>query len=218
MKYKLVIFDLDGTILDTLEDLKQALNHALTFYEYPTRTLDEVRCFVGNGIRKLIERAMPENALDTDIDKVFAEFNKYYALHCADYTKPYEGVVELVRKLRNMGIKTAVVSNKADYGVQELCDKYFNGLFDYAVGERVGVNRKPSPDAVYEVLSYLDIEKNEAVYVGDSEVDVKTAQNAGLESIMVSWGFRDKEYLYEQGAVNIVDDCGALESMIIGRL
>ena len=214
MKYKLVIFDLDGTILDTLEDLKQALNHALAFYEYPTRTLDEVRRFVGNGIRKLIERAMPENALDTDIDRVFAEFNKYYALHCADYTKPYEGVVELIRKLRNNGIKTAVVSNKADYGVQELCDKYFNGLFDYAVGERVGVNRKPSPDAVYEVLSYLDIEKNEAVYVGDSEVDVKTAKNADMESIIVTWGFRDKEFLIEQGAVCIVNDCDGLEAMI----
>ena len=216
MKYKLVIFDLDGTILDTLEDLKQALNHALTFYEYPTRTLDEVRCFVGNGIRKLIKRAMPENALDTDIDRVFAEFNKYYALHCADYTKPYEGVVELIRKLRNNGIKTAVVSNKADYGVQELCDKYFNGLFDYAVGEREGVNRKPSPDAVYEVLSHLNIEKDESVYVGDSEVDIKTAKNADMESIIVSWGFRDKEYLYEQGAVCIVNDCDALEAMITG--
>ena len=218
MKYKLVIFDLDGTILDTLEDLKQALNHALAFYEYPTRTLDEVRCFVGNGIRRLIERAMPENVLDTDIDKVFTEFNKYYALHCADYTKPYEGVVGLIKKLRNMGIKTAVVSNKADYGVQELCDKYFNKLFDYAVGEREGVNRKPSPDAVYEVLSHLNIEKNDAVYIGDSEVDVKTAQNAGLDSIMVSWGFRDKEYLYEQGAVHIADDCDTLEAMIIGRV
>ena len=216
MKYKLVIFDLDGTILYTLEDLKQALNHALTAFEYPNRTLEEVRCFVGNGIRKLIERALPEGTGDEAIDKVFEEFNKYYAVHCTDYTRPYDGVIELIKKLRSSGIKTAVVSNKADYGVQELCKRYFDGLFDYAVGEREGINRKPSPDAVFEVLSYLNVEKNEAVYVGDSEVDIRTAQNADMESIIVTWGFRDKEFLIEQGAVNMVNDCTELELLISG--
>lgn len=216
MKYKLVIFDLDGTILYTLEDLKQALNHALTAFEYPERTLEEVRCFVGNGIRKLIERAVPNGTSDADIDKVFCEFNKYYAVHCTDYTIPYDGVIELIKGLRKNGIKTAVVSNKADYGVQELCKRYFDGLFDYAVGEREGINRKPSPDAVFEVLSYLEVEGKEAVYVGDSEVDIKTAQNAEMESIIVTWGFRDKEFLLDQGAINIADDCEGLQLLISG--
>jgi phosphoglycolate phosphatase len=169
---------------------------------------------VGNGIRKLIERALPEGTGDETIDKVFCEFNKYYAVHCTDYTRPYDGVIELIKGLRKNGIKTAVVSNKADYGVQELCKKYFDGLFDYAVGEREGINRKPSPDAVFEVLSYLDVEKDEAVYVGDSEVDIKTAKNAGMESIIVTWGFRDRDYLIEQGAVNIVDDCKQLVCLL----
>lgn len=200
MKYQLAIFDMDGTILNTLEDLADSVNYALSCSNYPTRTLDEVRNFVGNGIRKLMERAVPEGTSPEELEQVYADFTAYYPKHCYDKTKPYSGIIETIQNLRKQGIKTAVVSNKADYGVQILCKQYFDGLFDYAVGEQSGVQRKPAPDSVNIVLDKLKITRNNAVYIGDSDVDIDTARNAEMDCISVDWGFRDPSFLQEHGA------------------
>ncbi len=213
--YKLAVFDMDGTILDTLEDLKDSTNFALEKCGYPTRSYDEVRRFVGNGIRKLIERAVPEGLTVEQIDRVHEVFTEHYKVHCADTTKAYDGIKPLLEKLRASGVKTAVVSNKADYGVQELCKEYFDGLFDYAVGEREGIRRKPAPDAVNEALRVLGIDKSEAVYIGDSDVDFETAKNAELPCISVLWGFRDEEFLREKGATLFVRDPAEIYDIIM---
>ncbi len=213
--YKLAVFDMDGTILDTLEDLKDSTNFALKKCGYPTRSYDEVRRFVGNGIRKLIERAVPEGLTVEQIDRVHEVFTEHYKVHCADKTKAYDGIKPLLEKLRASGVKTAVVSNKADYGVQELCKEYFDGLFDYAVGEREGIRRKPAPDAVNEALRALGIDKSEAVYIGDSDVDFETAKNAELPCISVLWGFRDEEFLREKGATLFVRDPAEIYDIIM---
>lgn len=213
--YKLAVFDMDGTILDTLEDLKDSTNFALEKCGYPTRSYDEVRRFVGNGIRKLIERAVPKGLTVEQIDRVHEVFTEHYKVHCADKTKAYDGIKPLLEKLRASGVKTAVVSNKADYGVQELCKEYFDGLFDYAVGEREGIRRKPAPDAVNEALRVLGIDKSEAVYIGDSDVDFETAKNAELPCISVLWGFRDEEFLREKGATQFVRDPAEIYDIIM---
>ena len=215
MAYKLAIFDLDGTILDTLEDLADAMNYALGEHGYPGRTIEEVRRFVGNGIRKLIERAVPAGLAKEEIDRVHETFSAYYQQHCADKTRPYEGVPPLLERLRAAGCLTAVVSNKADAAVQPLCRRYYNGLFDYTVGERTGIRRKPDPDSVQEVLRRLQVEAADAVYIGDSEVDIQTAKNAGLDSIIVTWGFRDRDYLESQGGRRFVDRPEEIEQIIL---
>lgn len=204
MKYQLAIFDLDGTLLDTLEDLADSTNYIMKRFGYPERTLKEVRRFVGNGIRKLLERSAPKGTPADEIDRMFELFKEYYGAHCADKTKPYDGIMELLSALQKQGIKLAVVSNKADYAVKALCEQYFSGFFDEAVGEREGIARKPAPDTVNEVLKNLQMEKSQAVYIGDSEVDVQTAKNAVMDCIAVDWGFRDKEVLEEAGAEIIV--------------
>jgi len=204
MKYKLAIFDLDGTLLDTLEDLADSANYVMRSFGHPERTLADVRSFVGNGIRKLLERSAPKNTPSEEIDRMFELFKEYYGVHCADKTKPYDGIMELLEKLKKQNIKLAVVSNKADYAVKALCEQYFCGYFDEVVGERVGIARKPAPDTVLEVLKNLQVEKSQAVYIGDSEVDVQTAQNAKMDCIAVDWGFRDVDVLKEAGAETIV--------------
>lgn len=198
--YKLAIFDMDGTILDTLTDLASAINHALEACGFPARTVDEVRMFVGNGILKLVERAVPAGSTQEEKDRVKAAFDAYYQEHCLDETRPYAGIVDVIRDLRSAGVKTACVSNKPDYGVQSLCDRFFPGLFDYAVGMKPGMAVKPAPDAVYDVFDALKTEASEAVYIGDSDVDLMTAKNAGTDCISVLWGFRDKAFLTEHGA------------------
>lgn len=200
MAYQVAIFDMDGTILNTLEDLADALNYALALHGFSTHSLDNVRKFVGNGIRKLIERALPKDTVEAEIQRVHADFTAYYKEHCADQTAPYAGIVEVIQTLREKGIHTAVVSNKADYGVQALCEQYFKGMFDVAIGERDGIRKKPAPDSVFAVLEQLQVEKQDAVYIGDSEVDFATAQNAGMDGIMVEWGFREKDYIASLGA------------------
>ncbi len=205
MKYKLAIFDLDGTILNTLDDLHDSVNYALSKNGFPNRTLDEVRTFVGNGIRKLIERAMPQDAALEATDKVFSDFNYYYKLNSSNKTRPYDGINALISRLREFGVKTAVLTNKADYAAQDLCAEHFPNLFDYVAGEKRGVNRKPAPDGVINILKQLNIDKSDAVYIGDSEVDVMTAQNSELDHIIVTWGFRDREELIKAGAKVIAD-------------
>ena len=204
MNYQLAIFDLDGTLLDTLEDLADSTNYIMRQFGYPERTLEEVRNFVGNGIRKLLERSAPKDTAPEEIDRMLEQFKEYYGAHCADKTKPYDGIIELLAVLQKQGMKLAVVSNKADYAVKALCEQYFSGMFDEAVGERAGIARKPAPDTVNEVVKNLQIDKSRAVYIGDSEVDVQTARNAGLDCIAVDWGFRDARVLKDAGADIIV--------------
>lgn len=216
MKYKLAIFDMDGTILNTLEDLTDSLNYSLKQSIFPERTIDEVRQFVGNGIRKLIERGVPKEASQLQVDRVYADFSEYYKQHCSDKTTPYNGINELLEKLRKNGIKTAVVSNKADFAVQDLCKQYFNGLFDLAVGEKSGVRKKPYPDSVNAVLKELEVDRKNSVYIGDSEVDIQTAANSDMDCISVDWGFRDRSLLKEKGAELIISDVSDLEKYIIG--
>lgn len=210
MKYELAVFDLDGTILDTLTDLKNSLNYALDHFSMAPRTLDETRAFVGNGIRKLIERGVPKGTPTGKIDEVEKVFNTHYAVHCVDNTKPYDGIHELVKALRAKSIKTAVVSNKGDYAVQTLCEKYFNGLFDFCVGAREGVRKKPFPDSVNEVIKVLGADRSKTVYIGDSDVDIETAENAGVRCISVTWGFRDIPFLEKNGATDLVSDMDTL--------
>lgn len=215
MKYKAVIFDMDGTILNTLEDLKNATNYSLRQFGMPERSLEEVRMFVGNGIRKLVERAVPAGTPKEKIDQILDVFLEYYEIHSADNTSPYPGILELVEKLKKSGIKTAVSTNKANVPAQELGREYFNGIFDLIVGQQDGLKVKPAPDSVNKILSILDIQKKDAIYIGDSDVDVQTAKNSGLDFIGVSWGFRGREFLEKNGAKNIVDNANEILDLVI---
>ncbi len=203
--YKTIIFDLDGTLLDTLDDLTDAVNAALGKFGLKRRTKDEVRSFIGNGIAKLIERALGE--YNDRFEGVFAEFKRYYGEHCADKTKAYEGILPLLATLKVRGVKTAVLSNKADFAVKKLAEKYFDGLLLAAVGENeaMGIRKKPAPDSLFAVMKELKADPQTTVYVGDSEVDIKTAGNAGVNCLCVTWGFRDRAFLEENGGVYFVD-------------
>lgn len=186
-----ILWDLDGTLLDTLEDLADAVNFALGEFGYPTRSVEEVRCFVGNGARRLIERAVPENG---DVSAVLDTFRTYYNANCQIKTKPYDGIMEALRKLGEK-YPMAVVSNKPDSAVKPLCAVYFPGL--YARGESTDCPRKPAPDMVFKAMEAIGVER--CVYVGDSEVDVLTARNAGVPCLSVLWGFRDRTEIEEAG-------------------
>ena len=214
MTERLVIFDLDGTVLDTLRDLFTAVNAALRQNGLPERTLAEVRGFVGNGIRKLIERSVPAGTPEETAEAVFRDFSAYYAAHCADATAPYGGVRETVALLRSRGYRTAVISNKADFAVQRLVSVYFPGDFDYCAGERAHVRRKPAPDMVNAALEALNVQRENAVFVGDSEVDVQTARAAGIPIVSVTWGFKDRDFLLENGAQTLIDTPQALPGIL----
>lgn len=216
MKYGLAIFDMDGTILDTLDDLTTALNCALRDAGMPPRTRDEVCAFVGNGAGVLLDRAAAEGASEKDREKLRAAFGERYAEHCEDTTHPYDGIPELLAELRAHGCKTAVVSNKADFAVRILAEKYFGGLFDAAEGEHAGVRRKPAPDAVNALIEQFGAERAQTVYIGDSDVDIATARNAGVDCISVCWGFRTREFLQAHGASRIVSDADDLRRLLIG--
>lgn len=207
---KMVIFDLDGTLLDTLDDLCNSVNYSLRTNNFPERSLAEVRTFVGNGIRLLIERSVPEGTSKELIDKTFECFKTYYAVHCNDKTKTYPGVMDMLKELKKNGYKIAVLSNKAQYAVTKLCDIYFNNLLDDAVGARENVAKKPSPDALYICAENNNINLNNVIYVGDSDVDVATANNAGVKGIAVTWGFRSRELLIKCGAENLADNTDEL--------
>ena len=204
-KYDLIVFDMDGTILDTLEDLTDSMNHVLAEYGYATRTIEEIRSFVGNGLYNLVRLAVPEGTSEEQIQKVLASMKIYYGSHNDIKTRPYDGILDLIRRLREAGYQTAVVSNKIDSGVQALCEVYYKDLFDVAIGEKEGIARKPAPDMVYAALNALGVSKERAVYVGDSEVDVSTAKNAGLDMIAVAWGFRGAEFLLKHGADKVYE-------------
>ena len=200
MAYQTILFDLDGTLLDTLEDLADAVNHILERHRCPQRTLDEVRLFVGNGLGMLMRRSLPAQYSQTVSDLLAEELRTYYTAHSRIKTAPYAGVRELLETLHAAGAKVAVVYNKADEAVGELCSFYFPGLVDAAVGETAGRRPKPAPDAVELALERLHVDKTDAVYVGDSQVDLDTAKAAGLPCIAVTWGFRSREDLVKAGA------------------
>lgn len=199
-KYNIVIFDLDGTLLDTLEDLADAVNYALRSMQMPERSIEEIRAFVGNGVRRLLELSVPEGFANPRFDETFERFKEYYGMHCNDKTKPYEGILPLLQELKEEGFSLAIVSNKLDSAVKELSRIYFDNLVEVAIGEREGVQRKPAPDTVFAALEELSVSGESAIYVGDSDVDIMTAKNAGLPCISVLWGFRDRAFLEEQGA------------------
>ncbi len=204
-KFTTVIFDLDGTLLYTLDDLTEATNYAMRKCGFPERTLEEVRAFVGNGIRKLIERAVPENTDKETVEKTLEIFKKYYDIHCNENTRAYDGVISLIEDLSKEGYKLAIVSNKVDSAVKELNKIYFSKYISVAIGEREGVRKKPAPDTVITALNELESSKEEAIYVGDSDVDIATAENSGLPCISVLWGFRDKDFLIKHGAKYFAD-------------
>jgi len=204
MTINTVIFDMDGTLLYTLEDLTDSTNYALEKCAYPKRTLKEVRNFVGNGVAKLIERAIPKGRNNPDFEKCLEIFKKNYSENMYNKTKPYDGILDMLAVLRKNGFKIAVVSNKFDSAVKELSKKYFNGLIDISVGQRDDVAKKPAPDSVNEVIKELGVKKEDCIYVGDSEVDIQTAQNAGLDCISVVWGYKDIDFLYQNGASTII--------------
>ncbi|MBQ8552147.1 MAG: HAD family hydrolase [Clostridia bacterium] len=216
MPYKLAIFDLDGTILSTLDDLTDSTNHALAVNGLPIRTTNEIRSFVGNGARLLIERAVPKGCPMDVTDKVFDEFRSYYAAHSDIKTCPYDGILDMLHELRKNGCRTAVLSNKPDFAVQTLCKQYFDGLLDFAAGEKNGIPRKPAPDSVNAILSELSVDRQDTVYIGDSDVDIDTAKNAGMDCISVDWGFRDRDFLLAHGAKNIASTAKELEAKILG--
>lgn len=200
-----VIFDLDGTLLNTLYDLTDSVNWALEKYGQPMRSIEEVRAFVGNGIRNLMIQAVPEGEENSMFEDIFRFFREYYEGHCNIKTAPYEGILELMKELQGRGVKIAIVSNKIDESVKELSRIHFSDYVDVAIGEREGIGRKPEPDSVNEALRLLGVDKEHAVYVGDSDVDIQTAQNADIRSISVTWGFRDEVFLMENGAGIMID-------------
>lgn len=204
---KAVIFDLDGTLLNTLDDLADSTNYALSRFGYPTRTIEEVRQFVGNGVAKLIERAIPEGKNNPNFEKCLAIFKENYAQNMYNKTAPYNGIIEMLSNLKSKGIQIAVVSNKFDLAVKELCKKYFEGFIDFAAGENEaqGIKKKPAPDTVISVLNEFNFAPEDAVYVGDSDVDIMTAKNSKMPCISVTWGFRDEKFLLENGATILIN-------------
>lgn len=204
---KAVIFDLDGTLLNTLDDLADSTNYTLSRFGYPTRTIEEVRQFVGNGVAKLIERAIPEGKNNPNFEKCLAIFKENYAQNMYNKTAPYNGIIEMLSNLKSKGIKIAVVSNKFDLAVKELCKKYFEGFIDFAAGENEaqGIKKKPAPDTVISVLNEFNFASEDAVYVGDSDVDIMTAKNSKMPCISVTWGFRDEKFLLENGATILIN-------------
>ena len=206
MKKTTYIFDLDGTLLDTLQDLAAAVNFALRKNEMEEHSIDDIRRFVGNGVRKLIERAVPDGSKNPRIDEVFADFRSYYMQHSLDTTKPYDGITEILQELKMRGCKMAVVSNKMMAATQELVAHFFPEI-EVAIGENEaeGIRKKPAPDMVFEALNRLGAEAESAVYIGDSDVDIQTAKNAGVPCISVLWGFRNRKFLLEHGAQHFIE-------------
>ncbi len=203
-KYKTYIFDLDGTLLSTLADLAASTNYALRTHHMPERSLDEVRRFVGNGVKKLMERAIPDGLNNPLFEETFATFRQHYMQHNLDTTQPYPGIMQLLEQLKAEGKNIAVVSNKFYAATRELCRHFFGDLVPVAIGEREDIRKKPAPDTVIEALREMGVDKEGAVYIGDSDVDIMTAKNSGMPCVSVLWGFRDKEFLLEHGATTLI--------------
>lgn len=219
MKKRLAIFDLDGTLLDTIADLTNCCNHALEAFGHPTHTAEEYRMMVGRGIPNLIRSSMPE-ALREDEDaftRVLTVFQRYYNVHSADFTRPYPGVTELLEAIRKGGVKTAVLSNKAHVFAVPMVEGYFPGLIDLTLGKREGVPLKPDPAAVGHIMAHFALERADCVYIGDSDIDMQTGRNAGLFTVGVTWGYRTKDILESAGASVIVDKVEDLISILLDK-
>ena len=210
MKYKAVLYDMDGTVLDTLADLTDAVNTALRRFGFAEQPASHVRDVLGNGARRLINRSLPEGVDPETAEEVLVFYKPYYDAHCREKTAPYPGIIALMQRLREAGVKQAVVSNKPDGAVKELAGLFFGGLIESAVGESETVRLKPCPDAVLAAAALMGVGKDECVYVGDSEVDIETARNAGMDCISVAWGFRDEDMLRASGASCIVHSADEL--------
>lgn len=203
--FKTYIFDLDGTLLSTLNDLASSTNYALRWAGMPERTIEEVRMFVGNGVKLLMERAIPEGVNNPKFEETYAKFREHYMEHNLDTTRPYDGVPELLHELKRRGKHLAIVSNKFYAATQDLAKHFFPDTIEVAIGERENIRKKPAPDTVLEALRQLNVSKEDAVYIGDSDVDIMTAKNCGLPCISVLWGFRDKDFLIEHGGSLFVE-------------
>ena len=204
-EYDSYIFDLDGTLLNTLTDLTICCNHVLRLHGFPVHTEEEVRGMVGNGIGKLIERAMPDERVASHYEKVLADFKEYYLLHSLDNTKPYDGIIDMLQALKQRGKRIAVVSNKIQEAAELLCSKIFGDKVDVVVGESENVRSKPMPDMVEKAMASIGAERNSCIYIGDSDVDILTARNSGLSCISVLWGFKSREQLIAAGATTIIE-------------
>ena len=224
-KCNTVIFDLDGTLMNTLPDIAASVNHALSTLNLPTRSMNEINDFVGNGIRVLLtlsikaalhEIGHPEQFNDELLAKTLSAFRSHYCIHCKDKTEPYDGILNLLHNLKQDGFKTAIVSNKPHREVLILQNEFFSDCIDVAFGENesTGIRRKPAPDMVLKALEHLGANQNECVYVGDSDVDIATARNAGVKSISVLWGFRKREFLQEKGAERFAHSPSEVFSMV----
>ncbi len=205
IKFNTVIFDMDGTLLDTLEDIADSVNYTLEKLGFPPRDLSEIRSYIGNGVTYLMELSIPEGRQNPEFNHAISLFRQHYSCNCTSKTRPYTGIVELLRVLANRGYKTAVISNKFDEAVKKLNDFYFSRYIAVAIGEKDDIRKKPAADMLLSALNRLGSTVEEAVYIGDSEVDIETARNAGIDCISVTWGFRDRDWLVNHGAATIVD-------------
>lgn len=205
MKYKTLIFDLDGTLLNTLDDLAASVNYAMRQCGFPERTIDEVRRFIGNGVKVLIRRAVPEGTSEEEYLNAHREFRKHYSQNSRNKTAPYEGIIELLHALKEKGYSLAIVSNKVDFAVKDLRDEFFSDVIDVAIGDSDATRTKPEPDMVYKAIDELGADKESCVYIGDTDVDIETAKNSGMDCISVSWGFRSRSELVGYGAEMIAD-------------
>ncbi len=216
MRYKAVLFDMDGTVMNTIEDLRDSVDHSLKHFGMPGISLEDTMRFIGNGARRLIEQAVPKGTENDLLEEVLKYYVNYYQNHCMIKTAPFDGITDLMRRLKEAGIRQVIVSNKPDAATKEIAERFFSGLTEFVIGEKEGLRRKPWPDMVDAAVSRLGLTKDECVYVGDSEVDVATAKNAAVQCISVLWGFRDRKTLEEAGAAAYAQTPEELGDMIIG--
>ncbi len=209
-----IVWDLDGTILNTLEDLSDSVNYALQLNGYPAKEMKDIRRYLGNGIRNLVQQSMPETITEGELDKTFNTFKNYYFNHCCIKTRPYEGIIQVMAELKREGYKMAIVSNKAHKAVLDLNNNFFSSFISVAIGESEGIKRKPAPDMVNIALERLGSTRENAVYIGDSEVDLQTAFNSGMPCISVLWGFRDEDFLVKQGATLFVREPNEIKPLL----
>lgn len=212
-----IIFDLDGTLLNSLEDLHACFNHAIEHFGYPSRNIDEIKSFVGNGIKKAIERALPQRVPNEELNEITNYFRTYYKEHMVEFTKPYEGIIELLSNLKKKGYKLGIVSNKFDDEVKKLSKSYFGDLINIAIGESYEIRRKPEIDGVVKAVEIMGSKLENCVFVGDSNVDIETAKNAGIPCISVLWGYRDKNFLMECGGKLFAETTKDIEKILYLR-
>ena len=214
MKYRGILFDLDGTLLDTLEDIADGVNYAMAKYGFPLIPLKDVRAFVGNGLENLMTKCIPQGKNHPDFFEIYHDFKAYYLSHCKLKTKPYDGILQMLAELHKLDLKIAVISNKNDVAVKDLNQLFFSETVPVAIGESENVRKKPAPDSVFEAMRLLGVAAEECVYIGDSDVDILTAQNAGIPCISVTWGFRDKDFLRENGGTVFADNAEELLALL----